>query len=143
MIAVILYGLLLYTAVVAFVHKPCFRTNQRYIIPSRTFTSNRGISALSKKAETYIKVKRLKQIIADGKDYQDYVEEQRRYEKPTGEEKLVEENSNSTSTSSSDVKRKLMSMDLKDSDPVEVMRKVLEYQQKQIDSADKDKSDTD
>jgi hypothetical protein len=129
MITIVLCALLLYTTVVAYVQKPYFPTNFRFINPSRKVTSTIGLSALSKKAEMYIKIKRLKQIIADGKDYQDYVEEQRRYEKPTGEENLVEERSNSTSTSV-DVKRKLMSMNLKDSDPAEVMRKVLEYQQK-------------
>mmetsp|Transcript_14573 Transcript_14573/g.14036 ORF Transcript_14573/g.14036 Transcript_14573/m.14036 type:complete len:135 (+) Transcript_14573:163-567(+) len=131
MIPIALCALLFYTTVVAFVHKPYFPTNCRFIISSRKVTSTIGLAALSKKAEMYIKVKRLKQIIADGKDYQDYVEEQRRYEKPTGEEQLVEESSNSTSTSV-DVKRKLMSMDLKDSDPVEVMRKVPEIQQKKV-----------
>lgn len=128
MIAIISFALLL--NVVAFVREPYIPTNRicMNVIPSRTM----GLFALSKKAETYIRVKRLKQIMADGKDYQSYLEEQRRYEKPTGEEQIVEDSSNTTS--SADVKRKLIQVDLNKSDPVDVMRKVLEYQQKKADS---------
>ena len=105
---------------------------------SSTSPSTTAEHAISKKAEMYIKVKRLKQMIADGKGYQEFVDEKKRYEKPEAEdEPVLSEDGNVTSDSSSaaavEVKRKLLSLGLGKSDPVEVMKKVLKYQQDKID----------
>lgn len=102
------------------------------------------LSAISKKAETYIKVKRLKQMISDGKGYQGYVDEMRKYDKPATEDlSSTESKTNEVTSAESDdstsstlspveVKKKLISIGLGKSDPVEVMKKVLKYQQDKI-----------
>jgi hypothetical protein len=107
----------------------------------------KALSAISKKAETYIKVKRLKQMISDGKGYQGYVDEMKKYEKPTAEDAKFDnpeigntvttaesENPTSTTLNPVDVKKKLTAIGLGKSDPVEVMKKVLKYQQDKIDA---------
>jgi hypothetical protein len=86
-------------------------------------------------------------MISDGKGYQGYVDEMKKYDKPTAEDsKFVSpeigntatsaESDNSTSTTLSpvEVKKKLVSIGLGKSDPVEVMKKVLKYQQDKIDA---------
>ena len=109
-------------------------------------SSKNGAYAISKKAEMYIKVKRLKQMIADGKGYQEFIDEKKRYEKteeefiPLSDSLTTEQGSNEVSNAFSnsspeavEVKRKLISIGLGNSDPVEVMKKVLKYQQDKID----------
>jgi hypothetical protein len=113
----------------------------------RRTSTLKALSAISKKAETYIKVKRLKQMISDGKGYQGYVDEMKKYEKPTAEDAKVDnpeigntvttaesEKPTSTTLNPVDVKKKLTSIGLGKSDPVEVMKKVLKYQQDKIDA---------
>ena len=46
-----------------------------------TSSSGSALQAISKKAEMYVKVKRLKQMIAEGKGYEEYIDEKKRYEK--------------------------------------------------------------
>lgn len=107
----------------------------------------KALLAISKKAETYIKVKRLKQMISDGKGYQGYVDEMKKYGKPTAEDSTLANSeventiasadsdcSTSTTLNPVDVKKKLISIGLGKSDPVEVMKKVLKYQQDKIDA---------
>jgi hypothetical protein len=94
-----------------------------------------------KKLETYIKVKRLKQMIADGKGYDDFIDEQRKYEKPSDEVLSKDKTDDDFVTglgqqspgAIAEVKSKLIAMGV-DSDPTEVMKKVLKYQQEKIEN---------
>jgi hypothetical protein len=142
-----LYLLLLAYQLLSSVTAYAPRTKLGSIIISHRTSTRKALSAISKKAETYIKVKRLKQMISDGKGYQGYVDEMKKYDKPTAEDsKFVSpeigntatsaESDNSTSTTLSpvEVKKKLVSIGLGKSDPVEVMKKVLKYQQDKIDA---------
>lgn len=91
----------------------------------------------NKKLEVYTKVKRLKQMIEGGQSYQDFVTEQRKYE--GGEKNSIEnESTNQTNDQESmkdnDVEyqatfRKAVAAGLisASADPVEVMKKVLQY----------------
>ena len=106
---------------------------------------NTELHAVSKKAEMYIKVKRLKQMVADGKGYQEYIDEKKRYEKPEDGGLITPSDSQNNNAISNEtenvpsaaeaveVKRKLLSLGLGKSDPIEVMKKVLKYQQDKID----------
>lgn len=94
-----------------------------------------------KKIEAYTKVKRLKQMISTGKGYQDYLDEQKRYENPK-DKNMDKCDSDSESKDESEeyqsllatTKRNLLTLGLKDADPVEVMKKVVKYQQDKIEA---------
>ena len=148
MILVLFY--LLFLAILSIVigyHTERIIANRVFRWISTTSSFDTGAYAVSKKAEMYIKVKRLKQMIADGKGYQEFIDEKKRYEKteeeciplsdPLIKEQCTNEVSNSSSNTASaeavEVKRKLISIGLGNSDPVEVMKKVLKYQQDKID----------
>ena len=92
-----------------------------------------GTNKNNKKLEVFTKVKRLKQMIEGGQSYQDFVLEQRKYE--GGEKNSIEnESTNETSGQQSEVEyqttfRKAVAAGLisATADPVEVMKKVLQY----------------
>jgi hypothetical protein len=139
----LLLGYQILNSVIAYSPRIKFRS----FLNSHPSSTQKALSAISKKAETYIKVKRLKQMISEGKGYQGYVDEMKKYEKPTVEDAKFDnpetgntvttaESDNSTSTTLNpvDVKKKLISIGLGKSDPVEVMKKVLKYQQDKIDA---------
>lgn len=94
---------------------------------------------MSKKAEMYTKVKRLKQMIEGGKSYNDYLDERRKYgqeNNPQIQSTDDASHGNEESAGNEDVTdefketfRKAVAAGLisKTSDPNEVMRKVLQY----------------
>ena len=82
MILVLFY--LLFLAILSIVigyHTERIIANRVFRWISTTSSFDTGAYAVSKKAEMYIKVKRLKQMIADGKGYQEFIDEKKRYEK--------------------------------------------------------------
>ena len=110
---------------------------------------------LSKKAEVYTKVKRLKQMVEQGKNYQDYINEQKRYNndddivnnqpKPSDTESASEATAELENGMDQNMKlsyRRAVAAGLisKDANPVEVMQRVLQYKSNNQNNQNNDKT---